>query len=169
MRILEEIILQAGEAFEKWKKSDFDYRKSLMVKAASLLRSKVKYRIITSEMGKPLKESEIEVDKCAWACDYYAENAPEFLKKEPVETDADISYVSYEPLGPILGIMPWNFPFWQVFRFAVPTIMAGNTVLLKHASNVHSAPARLRRFFMKLAFPPLSSKLLLQGLQKWKR
>ena len=120
---LEKIILQSGEAFEKWKKSDFDYRRSLMAKAASLLRSKVKEydRIITSEMGKPLKESEIEVDKCAWACDYYAENAPEFLKKEPVETDADISYVSYEPLGPILGIMPWNFPFWQVFRFAVPT------------------------------------------------
>ncbi len=165
---LGKIILQSGGAFEKWKKTDFDYRRSLMVKAASLLRSNVKEyaRTITAEMGKPIKESEIEVGKCAWACDYYAENAGRFLKTEPVESDAEMSYVNYEPLGPILGIMPWNFPFWQVFRFAVPTLMAGNTVLLKHASNVQICAQQIESLFYKAGFPPSVFRSLVAGSSK---
>jgi succinate-semialdehyde dehydrogenase/glutarate-semialdehyde dehydrogenase len=135
---MEEILAQSAFAFEKWKRSDFGYRKSLMKKVSGLLIKNVgEYsQAITMEMGKPISESKAEVEKCAWVCDYYIKNSEGFLKDESTDTDAYMSYVCYEPLGTILGIMPWNFPFWQVFRFAVPTLMAGNTVVLKHASNV---------------------------------
>jgi succinate-semialdehyde dehydrogenase/glutarate-semialdehyde dehydrogenase len=105
-------------------------------------------------MGKPVRESRAEVEKCAWVCDYYSMNAENFLRDEPVETDTYKSFVRYEPLGTILGIMPWNFPFWQVFRFAVPTLMAGNTVLLKHASNVQMCARHIEDFFINAGFPP---------------
>ena len=153
---VEEILVQSADAFEKWKRTDFGYRKSLIKKVADLLIKNVKeYSMtITMEMGKPISESKAEVEKCAWVCDYYAKNSENFLKDESVDTDAYKSYVRYEPLGPVLGIMPWNFPFWQVFRFAAPTIMAGNTVLLKHASNVQMCARHIENIFSQSGFPP---------------
>ena len=121
---------------------------------------------ITAEMGKPISESKAEVEKCAWVCDYYAKNAEIFLRNESVETDADMSYVCYEPLGTILGIMPWNFPFWQVFRFAVPTLMAGNTVLLKHASNVQICARHIENIFTGSGFPASVFRNLVIGSDK---
>src|SRR5664280_2326853 len=137
-RELESLLVKSGEAFEKWKRTEFSTRNTLIKKVSGLLNENADQyaRAITTEMGKPVSESKAEIKKCAWVCEYYAENAEKFLSPESVDTDANSSYIYYEPLGTILGIMPWNFPFWQVFRFAVPTIMAGNTVLLKHASNV---------------------------------
>ena len=153
---VENLLIQSGEAFEKWKRTKPEYRRFLMENAAGYLRSNINEyaESITSEMGKTLKESKAEVEKCALVCEYYAENAEGFLKDEPAETDADISYVQFEPLGTILGIMPWNFPFWQVFRFAVPTLMAGNTVLLKHASNVQICAQNIEVIFTGSGFPP---------------
>ena len=103
--------------------------------------------IITKEMGKPIKQSRAEIQKCALICDYYAKNAAEFLKDEFVDTEAEKSYVTFEPLGVILGIMPWNFPFWQVFKFAIPTICAGNVCVLKHASNVPRSALEVEKVF----------------------
>ncbi|HLO60323.1 MAG TPA: NAD-dependent succinate-semialdehyde dehydrogenase [Bacteroidales bacterium] len=142
-------------AFEEWKNSYMDLRKSLMIQASKILiENKDEYaRSITSEMGKPIRESIAEIEKCSWVCQYYAENAADFLRPEIILTDATESFIHYEPLGPILGIMPWNFPFWQVFRFAVPTIMAGNTVLLKHASNVQLCAKNIESIFLKAGFP----------------
>jgi succinate-semialdehyde dehydrogenase / glutarate-semialdehyde dehydrogenase len=151
-----EILLRSLEAFDRWKRTTFEYRSSLMLKTAIFLRTNISEYAssITNEMGKPIRESLAEVEKCAWVCEYYAENAEAFLADEPAVTDADSSYVRYEPLGPILGIMPWNFPFWQVFRFAVPTLMAGNTVLLKHASNVQLCARNIENIFSGAGFPP---------------
>ncbi len=162
---VEKILDQSAEAFEKWKSTSFEYRGSLMEKAAALLRDNIaEYSgSITAEMGKPIKESRSEVEKCAWACEYYAKNAEEFLKPDTIETDADNSYVIYEPIGTILGIMPWNFPFWQVFRFAVPTLMAGNTVLLKHASNVQICAGKIEEIFTRSGFSPSVFRNLVLG------
>jgi succinate-semialdehyde dehydrogenase/glutarate-semialdehyde dehydrogenase len=152
---LEKILIQSANAFEKWKRTDFGYRKSLMNKVSGLLIKNVReYSLaITMEMGKPISESKAEVEKCAWVCDYYIKNCEGFLKDETTDTDAYMSYVCYEPLGTILGIMPWNFPFWQVFRFAVPTLMAGNTVLLKHASNVQMSARHIENIFTRSGYP----------------
>src|SRR5438034_10426065 len=105
-----------------------------MRRAAERLRAEAPRfaEVMTSEMGKPIRESRAEVEKCASVCDYYAENAERYLAAEPIPSDAERSFVRYEPLGPVLAIMPWNFPFWQVFRFAAPALMAGNTGLLQH-------------------------------------
>lgn len=160
----EEILSLSSEAFKKWKTTDFICRKSLMNKVAGLLIRNVKeYSMsITLEMGKPVSESKAEVEKCAWVCDYYAKNGEAFLREESVDTDAHISYVCFEPLGTILGIMPWNFPFWQVFRFAAPTIMAGNAILLKHASNVQICARHIENIFRESGFPSsLFSNLVL--------
>ena len=161
----EKVLTESGEAFEKWKRTGIEYRGSLMEKAAALLRSNMNEYAgsITLEMGKPLKESRAEVDKCALVCEYFAKNAKRFLSPEPAETDADVSYVTFEPLGTILGIMPWNFPFWQVFRFAVPTLMAGNTVLLKHASNVQICARNIENLFTRAGFPPSVFRNLVIG------
>ena len=116
------ILLRSAGSFEDWKKTSPEVRGSLMLKVAGLLRKNISELAgsITSEMGKPIKESRAEVEKCAWVCEYYAKSAKHFLASESIETDAHKSYIYYEPLGTILGIMPWNFPFWQVFRFCVP-------------------------------------------------
>lgn len=149
------IINEADSAFVTWKRTDFVVRRKLIRKVALTLRNnnQVYATIITSEMGKPIRESLAEVEKCAWLCEYYAENAERFLRSELIYTDADKSFVSFEPLGTILGIMPWNFPFWQVFRFVVPTLMAGNTAVLKHASNVQQCAFAIENIFHKSGFP----------------
>ena len=126
-----------------------------MLEAANTLRRKKEQygKLITEEMGKPLAEAIAEVEKCAWVCDYYAQYAEQFLKDEPVQTDASHSFVSYRPLGVVLAVMPWNFPFWQVFRFAAPALMAGNAGLLKHASNVPRCAQAIQDLFEESGFP----------------
>jgi succinate-semialdehyde dehydrogenase / glutarate-semialdehyde dehydrogenase len=165
---IQKIITNSVSAFEKWKKTDFSFRQSLLRKTASILIDNIKELSlnITSEMGKPIKESEAEIEKCAWVCNYYAENGEYFLREEPVETDAFMSYVRYEPLGVILGIMPWNFPFWQVFRFAVPVMIAGNTVLLKHSSNVQGCARDIEKVIIRSGFPANVFSNLVIGSEK---
>jgi succinate-semialdehyde dehydrogenase/glutarate-semialdehyde dehydrogenase len=146
---------RAGQAFSSWRQVPFAERARLMTQAGDLLRERAKDygRLITEEMGKPLAAAEGEVDKCAWVCDFYAENAERFLLAEPVATDASRSLVRYDPIGPVLAIMPWNFPFWQVFRFAAPALMAGNVGLLKHAGNVPGTALAIEEVFRDAGFP----------------
>ncbi len=152
---VKQIINQVQEEFHAWRQVSFVQRAALMKKAANILRQKKEEfaLLITREMGKVIRESRAEVEKCAWVCDYYAENAEKFLAKEYVETDAKQSYIAYEPLGIVLAIMPWNFPFWQVFRFAAPALMAGNAGLLKHASNVPGCALAIENVFKEAGFP----------------
>ena len=128
----------AHEAFLGWRETSFAERAAALGRAATLLRDEqnVLGKLIGDEMGKPLKQAAAEIEKCAWACDHYAEHAAAMLAPEIVQTDARKSFVSYRPLGVVLAVMPWNFPFWQTFRFAAPNLMAGNAGLLKHAENV---------------------------------
>lgn len=142
-------------AWRNWRHTDFDHRAELMRALAARLRHDGdRYaRLIVSEMGKPLREARAEVEKCAIGCEYYSVWAQHFLQEEPVESDAGRSYVAYLPLGTLLAVMPWNFPFWQVIRAAVPALMAGNAVLLKHASNVPQIALALERLFQDCGFP----------------
>jgi succinate-semialdehyde dehydrogenase/glutarate-semialdehyde dehydrogenase len=142
--------LQVSErTFHWWSRSSMEERSALLRKVADLLESKKPYyaRLMAEEMGKLYHSGLAEIEKCAWVCRYYADHAASMLKDEPVETDARKSYVSFQPMGAILAIMPWNFPFWQVFRFAAPAIMAGNTILLKHASNVPACAVEIEKLF----------------------
>jgi succinate-semialdehyde dehydrogenase/glutarate-semialdehyde dehydrogenase len=127
-----------------------------MKKAASILRNKKEDlgAIMTLEMGKPIAQSRAEVEKCAWVCDYFAENAEKFLQDEIIETDASKSFVTFQPIGVVLAVMPWNFPFWQVFRFAAPNLMAGNAGVLKHSSNVMGCALAIEDVFKEAGFPP---------------
>lgn len=145
---------KAADIFQIYRKSEYSYRSKRLYKVAEILRadSKELAKIITNEMGKPITESISEVVKCAWVCEYYAEHTEEFLSSREVSTDASLSYVKYEPLGTILAVMPWNFPLWQVFRFAAPALMAGNTILLKHASNVQLLAKKIEEVFLKAGF-----------------
>jgi succinate-semialdehyde dehydrogenase/glutarate-semialdehyde dehydrogenase len=146
---------QAAAAFPSWRDFDFAERAERMRRAADLLReNRDRFaRLMTVEMGKPLTASESEVDKCSWVCDFYAEHAERFLAEQAVATDASKSFVRYEPLGPVLAVMPWNFPFWQVFRFLAPGLMAGNVGLLKHASNVPGTALAIEALFHEAGFP----------------
>jgi succinate-semialdehyde dehydrogenase/glutarate-semialdehyde dehydrogenase len=146
---------QAHTAFLSWRETTFAERGTILHHVASYLRQhKVELaRLATLEMGKPITESEAEVEKCAWNCDFYADNAEKFLSDEHVASNAAESYVSYLPLGVILALMPWNFPYWQVFRFAAPALMAGNTVVLKHASNVSLTALKIERIFQECGLP----------------
>lgn len=150
-----QIIEQSHEGFLLWKTLNFGHRGNLFKNLSNLLRKdKEKYaRLITLEMGKILVESRAEVEKCAWLCEYYAEKAEGMLASEIFKTDAGKSYVRFDPEGIIYGIMPWNFPFWQVFRAAAPTIMAGNTFILKHAPNVSGAAIAIEKLFLEAGFP----------------
>ncbi len=143
------------KAFLKWKTIGFDKRGEKFKSLATLLRkNKEEYAaLITTEMGKIIVESRAEIEKCAWLCDHYAENAESMLKPEFFNTDASKSYVRFDPVGIVYGIMPWNFPFWQVLRAAVPTIMAGNTFVLKHAPNVFGSAVAMERLFKEAGFP----------------
>ncbi|MHB2156012.1 NAD-dependent succinate-semialdehyde dehydrogenase [Calditrichota bacterium GD2] len=149
------IINLVQEEFHAWRRVSFVQRAALMKNAAHVLRQKKEELafLITQEMGKIIRESRAEVVKCAWVCDYYAENAERFLTAEIIETDAGESYVSFEPLGIVLAVMPWNFPFWQVFRFAAPALMAGNAGILKHASNVPGCALAIEKIFKEAGFP----------------
>lgn len=161
-----ETTLQAvHEEFLLWKKTSFTERAALMKKAAKVLRDNADgyARVITDEMGKPLTDARGEVEKCAWVCDYYAENAESFLAPELVATDASKSFVAYQPLGVVLAVMPWNFPFWQIFRFAAPALMAGNAGVLKHASNVPGSALAIEGVFLKAGFPKNLFRTLLIG------
>lgn len=146
---------KASKRFDSWKLTSFSERKKLMLQVAQVLKSnKQEYaELITKEMGKPIKQAIAEIEKCAWVCEYYAENAKKHLANETIETDALASYISFEPLGVVLAIMPWNYPFWQVFRFAAPALMAGNVAVLKHASNVFGSALNIQKVFEKAGFP----------------
>jgi succinate-semialdehyde dehydrogenase / glutarate-semialdehyde dehydrogenase len=150
-------------AFSGWGSLSVEERTKYLSRAAEVLRknTEIYAEIITKEMGKPIKQSRAEIQKCALICDYYVKNAAEFLKDEFVSTEAEKSYVTFEPLGVILGIMPWNFPFWQVFKFAIPTICAGNVCVLKHASNVPRSALEVEKVFLEAGFPEHVFKTLL--------
>jgi succinate-semialdehyde dehydrogenase/glutarate-semialdehyde dehydrogenase len=149
------MIEKSRAAFSVWGSLPAEERAKRFKTAAEILRENTDTyaKIITKEMGKPIRQSKNEVQKCARLCDYYAENAAGLLKDEIVDTGAERSYVTFEPLGVILGIMPWNFPFWQVFRFAVPAICAGNVCVLKHASNVPRSALEIEKIFFEAGFP----------------
>ncbi|KAF0153117.1 MAG: aldehyde dehydrogenase [Ignavibacteria bacterium] len=151
----DEIINDSFEEFLHWSEQSFNTRKELMKNAASVLRNKKEEygKILTLEMGKPLVQAIAEVEKCVWICDYYADNSEKILAEEFVSTDASESFVRFDPIGLILAVMPWNFPFWQVFRFAAPALMAGNVCLLKHASNVPMSALAIEQIFIEAGFP----------------
>lgn len=152
---LDNKIQSASEAYNSWKKTDIQDRTAYLFRLSRLLKDNTNNyaQLITTEMGKPIAESRAEILKCAWLCEYYAANGIDFLADEIIHTDAQKSYVSHQPLGVVLGIMPWNFPFWQVFRFAIPAITAGNTVLLKHAPNVFGCALTIENIFLDAAYP----------------
>jgi len=152
---LEGILKAAHEAFPEWRTVPFATRALKMRGAARVLRERADTyaRTMTLEMGKPIVQAEAEVEKCAVVCDYYAEHAEAFLAEQPRATDASRSYVRFDPLGPVLAVMPWNFPFWQVFRFAAPALMAGNVGILKHASNVPRTALQIEEVFREAGFP----------------
>jgi succinate-semialdehyde dehydrogenase/glutarate-semialdehyde dehydrogenase len=148
-------IAAADAAFAGWRSRSFDDRETLMKSAGATLRARKDglAALMADEMGKPLRDGLAEVEKCAGCCDYFAENAQGFLASRPMASDARDSYVAFEPLGVILAVMPWNFPLWQVFRFAAPSLMAGNTALLKHASNVSGCALAIEDIFAAAGFP----------------
>ena len=152
---LEEKIGRAQSAVEKWRVLSFEERGAHMMKLAEVLKSKSREygAIMSEEMGKPISAAVAEAEKCSWAAEFYAENAAKFLADEHAETDASESYVQYDPLGIVLAVMPWNFPFWQALRAACPALMAGNTMLLKHASNVPHCGIVIEELFKEAGFP----------------
>jgi succinate-semialdehyde dehydrogenase/glutarate-semialdehyde dehydrogenase len=163
-----QLIDLTNEAWSKWKTTSFSHRAKLMKKAAVELRSqKLELAtLITLEMGKRIVEAETEIEKCAWACDYYAENAAQLLADEYLPSDGQISKVVFQPLGIVLAIMPWNYPFWQTFRFAAPALMAGNAALLKHASNVQGCALAIEKVFVNAGFPEHLFRTLVIGAEK---
>ena len=156
------------QAFVQYRKTPMAQREQWLQTTAEILeREKEQFgKLMTLEMGKPLKGAIAEVEKCALVCRYYAEHAAEFLRDVPVSTDASHSFVRYQPLGPILAVMPWNFPFWQVFRFAAPALMAGNVGLLKHASNVPQCALAIEEIIQRSGFPSGVFQTLLVGADK---
>ena len=161
--LTKEIISKSSESQKNWSNIDIKQRSKIISKIGDLVEaSKESFaKIITSEMGKPIMESMAEVEKCAWLCDYYAQNGMEFLNDKPIDSDAQKSFVSFEPLGVILGVMPWNFPFWQVFRFAIPAILAGNAVLVKHAPNVQASAVAIEKIFHDCGIPKYVFRILM--------
>lgn len=167
-REIERKIALATERFHDYRKTSFAERSELMNRAAALLRERTGTyaRLMTQEMGKTIAAAEAEVEKCAWACEYYADHAASFLADIAIPTDAERSYVAFQPIGPVLAIMPWNFPFWQCFRFAAPALMAGNVGLLKHASNVPGSALAIEEVLRDAGFPEGCFQTLLVGSSK---
>ena len=165
---VDEKIQRAAEVFPKFRKLTFAERAQMMRKAADILEAEKDgiARLMTTEMGKTLRSAADEAAKCAWVCRYYAECAERFLADEIIQTNASRSYVRYQPLGPILVVMPWNFPFWQVFRFIAPGLMAGNVGLLKHASNVPQCALKIEEVLCRAGFPEGVFQTLLIGSDK---
>jgi succinate-semialdehyde dehydrogenase/glutarate-semialdehyde dehydrogenase len=165
---IERKLQRAADTFPKYRKVPFADRARMMLKAGAILDGdKETYaRMMTTEMGKTFRSAIDEAVKCAWVCRYYAENAERFLADEVVETTASRSYIRYQPLGAVLAVMPWNFPFWQVLRFAAPALMAGNVGLLKHASIVPQCALMIEDVFRKAGFPEGAFQTLLIGSQK---
>ena len=159
---------RAEETFCEYRRTSFAERAAKMLEAAKSLEGHKKgfAETMTTEMGKPIKAAIAEVEKCAWVCRYYAENAERFLADEVIDTNATCSYVHYQPLGVVFAVMPWNFPFWQVFRFAAPALMAGNVGLLKHASNVPACALAIEDTFRDAGFPDGAFQTLLIGSDK---
>ena len=148
-------VAAVDRAFKKWRKTSFEERAALMHAAADVLRARAGEfaELMAVEMGKPVKGGRSEAEKCAWVCDYYADNAATMLANELIASDASRSFATFQPLGVILAVMPWNFPYWQVFRFAAPALMAGNTAVLKHASNVPGCALAIEDVFKQAGFP----------------
>jgi len=159
------IIQDTHEAFLMWRGTSFEYRAERMNNAAEILieNSETYAKLMAMEMGKPMREGIAEVTKCARVCEYYAENAESFLTSQTIPTDASNSFVSFQPIGIVLAVMPWNFPFWQVFRFAAPALMAGNVGVLKHASNVPGCALAIEEVFKKAGFPGNTFRTLMIG------
>jgi succinate-semialdehyde dehydrogenase/glutarate-semialdehyde dehydrogenase len=158
----------AAKTFESFRKTTFADRARMMNKAADILESEKESlgKLMTLEMGKTLRSAVDEAVKCAWGCRYYAENAERFLADEDIETTASRSYIHYQPLGPILVVMPWNYPFWQVFRFIAPGLMAGNVGVLKHASNVPQCALKIEDIVRRAGFPEGAFQTLLIGVKE---
>ncbi len=150
-----DIVVAVDRAFHKWRKRSYGERATMMKEAGAVLRRKKDEfaALMTEEMGKPIADGRAEVEKCATACDYFADHAERFLAQEKVDLGGPEAFITFEPLGVILAIMPWNFPFWQVFRFAAPTLMAGNVAVLKHASNVPGCALAIETVFRDAGFP----------------
>ncbi len=146
---------KASRAFGLWRQTGFAERARLLLAAADLLgrQKSALAALMSGEMGKPILQAQAEIEKCALVCKYYAENASAMLAPENMVVDAHGAYVRFDPLGVVLAVMPWNFPFWQVFRFAAPALMAGNVCLLKHAANVQGCAAAIEEIFSRAGFP----------------
>jgi succinate-semialdehyde dehydrogenase/glutarate-semialdehyde dehydrogenase len=162
------IVDQVHEAWNQWKTTTMNHRSELMLRVAEVLdkRRDELALLMTNEMGKPLSEARSEIEKCAWVCRWYAENAAHILADETIASDASRSFVSFEPIGVVLAVMPWNFPFWQVFRFAAPALMAGNAGVLKHASNVSGCALAIESVFEQAGAPENLFRTLLVGSDK---
>jgi succinate-semialdehyde dehydrogenase/glutarate-semialdehyde dehydrogenase len=170
-REIEEKIARAAEAFRAHRRTSFGERAGKMLCAAEILEAEKDSfaRMMTTEMGKPVRSARDEAAKCAWVCRYYAENAEAFLSDEEIATTATRSFVRYQPLGVVLAVMPWNFPFWQVIRFAAPALMAGNVGLLKHASNVPQCALAVEDIFRRAGFDRGEFQTLLIGSKEVSR
>src|SRR5437660_9263041 len=162
---IEETLTRAANAFRNSRPTSLADRSSMMLRVAEILENEKNdfARLMTTEMGKPINAAVQEAEKCAWVCRYYAEHAEKHLADQIVETNATKSYVHFQPLGIVLAVMPWNFPFWQVFRFAAPALMAGNVGLLKHASNVPQCALAIADIFSRAGFPDGACQPLLIG------
>ncbi|MFD2518783.1 NAD-dependent succinate-semialdehyde dehydrogenase [Salinimicrobium flavum] len=165
---IDKALKKADDAYKDWRLSSFAERSRLLKNAAAELKknSREYAEAISKEMGKPITQAVAEIEKCAWVCEYYAGNAEEQLSPVNVETDAENSYITWEPIGVVLAVMPWNYPFWQVFRFAAPALMAGNTALLKHASNVMISGGNIQKVFERAGFPKGCFQNLVIGSKK---
>ena len=159
------IISNVNSAYQEWRLTSFSHRTQLMKNVAEILQDRKEDlgRFMTLEMGKPFSQAVAETNKCASVCEYYADNAEKILENQIIETDASKSYVAYRPIGIVLAVMPWNFPFWQVLRFAAPALMAGNVGVLKHASNVQGCALEIEKIFQDAGFPKNVFRTLVIG------
>lgn len=160
---VKDVIEKCHHEFQSWKNQSFEQRAEKMMNLSKVLLNDQKElsELMTKEMGKPISQSIAEIQKCAKLCEYYSVNAKSFLQDEKIESEFSKSFISYQPIGVILAVMPWNFPFWQVMRFAAPSLMAGNVGVLKHASNVSGCALAIENCFIKAGFPPYAFKTLL--------